>query len=150
MWHPSCTSVRGNKRKRNGARRDTGRPLQRGGERERGRRGVRYTWPGTTRPISPVRPNSARAQNPSPPFSLAPSPRFVQRPSVAAVYGRHYLDRDPGLGLNDLFVCTGPLLSGVDFREPAKDSFEDSSRYLPTFFSDTFLTKFLSTRGSID
>lgn len=137
MWHPSCTSVRGNKRKRNGARRDTGRPLQRGGERERGRRGVRYTWPGTTRPISPVRPNSARAQNPSPPFSLAPSPRFVQRPSVAAVYGRHYLDRDPGLGLNDLFVCTGPLLSGERFVRGFLALFADF--FFRYFFNEIFI-----------
>lgn len=94
LWHPSCTSAE---------------------EREKGKRsgkerGRRYTWPRTTGPISPVRPNSAPARENLALLSLSLSLPW------AAVYGRHYLDRAPALGLNDLFVCMRPTLSGRVFK----------------------------------
>lgn len=76
-------------------------------------------------PISPVRPNSARAREP-----------WSFLPFGVAVYGRHYLDR-PRVGLNDLFVCTfhfiGPtFLSYVILNASRRAPTSRAMQNLPT------------------
>ena len=110
---------------------------RRGRGRRKRKRGVRYTWPGTARPISPVRPNSARDQKPWP-LSLSLSLFLFlflflfHRVSCTLLWLQFMAvitSIGPWLGLNDLFVCT------VHFIGPALrlDRPMESLRHLPIF-----------------